>query len=140
MHLARQGGEVQRRRDHGREQHAAEPHGPLRAHGCTLPPGIGMVGTTYVGRKSARPRAMDSATPGTMRSSSVRSFTATLEISTAIAGAAVVRNCRTGAVCNVSGEPLKRFDNSCCTRSTILPLKLRKGDYPPSPGVSQVIC
>ena len=79
-----------------------------------------MTGTTYEGRKAATPRAMASATPGIIRSRSARSSTETLEISTAIAGAAVVRNCRIGAICAVSGEPLKRLANSACTMSPSL--------------------
>src|SRR2546430_4255618 len=58
----------------------------------------------YSGLNAATPRAMASATPGTTWSSSARSFTTTLETSTAIAGAAVVRSCRMAAVCAASGE------------------------------------
>src|SRR5438034_881814 len=50
---------------------------------------------------------MASATPGAMRSRSARSSTVTLETSTAMAGAAVVRSWRTLADCAVSGEALK---------------------------------
>jgi len=46
VHAATQRGEVERRRNHGRQQHSPEPHRPLRVHGCTLPPGTGIVGTT----------------------------------------------------------------------------------------------
>jgi hypothetical protein len=62
-----------------------------------------------------------------MRSNSARSCTDTLEISTAIAGAAVVRSWRTGAVWADGGEPLKRFANSAWTKSPNLWLKPVKG-------------
>jgi len=60
---------------------------------------------------------MASAAPGIIRSRSKRSATETLEISTAIAGAAVVRNWRTGAIVAVVGEPLNRLEISACTKS-----------------------
>jgi len=50
-----------------------------------------------------------------------------LEISTAIAGAAVVRSCRTPAVSAVSGEPLNRCTSIPCTRSPNFLLNPRNG-------------
>jgi len=69
-------------------------------------------------RRSAKrrgPRAIASATPGAMWSSCVRSSTVTLEISTAIAGAAVVRTAARWPSAPRAGDPLNRCASSACT-------------------------
>src|SRR5256884_280419 len=90
----------------------------------------------YSGLNAATPRAMASATPGTIWSSSARSFTTTLETSTAIAGAAVVRSCRMAAVCAASGEPLKCCVSIPCTRSPSFLLSPRNGACARSQGIN----
>src|SRR2546429_9976859 len=62
-----------------------------------------------------------------MRAKSGRASTFTLEIPTAIAGAAVVRSWRTDAVCAASGEPLKRWVRYPCTTSPNARLSPRNG-------------
>src|SRR5580704_5389388 len=82
---------------------------------------------------------MASAMPGAMRSSMLRSSTATLAISTAIAGAAVVRNCRTAAACALSGEPLKRCARKPCTMSPKRRLSGRNGACARSQGINPFV-
>src|SRR5580704_15145744 len=122
-----QGRKVQRRSDHRGQKPARQPYLPTCIHGRTPGAAGAIIGTTYVGLNAVTARAIASATPGIMRSRVARSATETLELSTAIAGAAVVRNCRTGATCASVGEPLNRRANSACTKSPNLRLKLVNG-------------
>src|SRR5205807_10340254 len=105
LHPSAENWKINRGAKHGDNQSTNQPKFPAWCHGSA--PGV--LGTTYEGLNAAAPRAMASATPGAMRSKSARSSTVTLETSTAMAGAAVVRSWRTLADCAVSGEPLKRW-------------------------------
>src|SRR4029077_2372715 len=60
----------------------------------------------------------------------------TLEISTAIAGAAVVRNWRMAEACALPGEPLNLTARLLCTKSPNLWLRTRKGACARSHGIS----
>ncbi len=80
------------------------------------------------------PVAIASATPGAIRSRSARFSTTTLDISTAIAGAAVVRNCLTAAVCAVLGDPLNRCASNPCTKSPSFPAQSLERRLRPVPG------
>src|SRR5205085_8012872 len=107
--------------DQRKHQQRGKPEFPSSAcgfyrgiHHGSAPP---VLAVTYRGLKAATPRAIASATPGAMWSRSARSFTSTLETSTAIAGAAVVRSWRMVAVCAASGEPLNCCVSIPCTKS-----------------------
>src|SRR5882724_4200130 len=131
LHSSAQNGHEDYGNKQNEDQSACEKKFPARRHGSA--PGV--VGTTYEGLNAAAPRAIASATPGAMRSKSARSSTVTLETSTAMAGAAVVRSWRTLAVCAVSGEPLNRCARNPCTKSPNVRLNPRNGTCARSQGM-----